>query len=84
MAHAYGWKKCFWFMGTPGIVFTLLWVRTIDDVKLHPLINAAEIATIEDGRGLCVISSEPKDSGMQITWKAVGKLLSTRMLLGIY
>lgn len=84
MAHAYGWRECFWFMGTIGILFTLLWLKTIDDVKTHPGINAAEIATIEGGGGLCVIGATTKDSGMNITWKAVGKLLSTRMLVGIY
>ena len=84
MSHAYGWKECLWFMGMLGVVLLALWIRTIDDVRTHPRINAAEIATIEDGGGLGVISSAAPGSGIQITWKAVGKLLGTRMLVGIY
>ncbi|MCU1322481.1 MAG: D-galactonate transporter [Acidobacteriaceae bacterium] len=84
MSHAYGWKECFWFLGALGIVLTLLWVKTIDDVKSHPAINAAEIETIEGGGGLCVISAATRETGVKITWKAVGRLLSTRMLVGIY
>ncbi len=45
---------------------------------------SAEIATIEDGGGLCVIGSATRDSGNQITWKAIGGLLGSRMLVGIY
>ncbi|CAN5574023.1 glucarate transporter GudP [soil metagenome] len=84
MSHAYGWKECFWFLGALGVVLTLLWVRTIDDVKSHRAINAAEVETIEGGGGLCVIGAATRETGVKITWKAVGRLLSTRMLVGIY
>ena len=84
VANAYGWKECFWLLGLLGLLLFLLWRKEIFDVKDHPRINDVEIATIEDGGGLCVIGSATRDSGNQITWKAIGGLLGSRMLVGIY
>jgi ACS family glucarate transporter-like MFS transporter len=84
VAHALGWKECFWLLGVLGLLLFLLWQKEIFDVKDHPRINDAEIATIEDGGGLCVIGSASRDSGNQITWKAVTGLFRNRMLAGIY
>ena len=84
VARDYGWKACFWLLGAMGISLFLLWTKVIHDVKSHPRINNIEIATIEDGGGLCVIGSASKDTGNQITWKAVTGLLRSRMLVGIY
>jgi len=84
MTHAYGWKVCFWFLGVLGLFLTFLWTQTIHDVKSHPRISAAEIDKIETGGGLCILGAPPRDAGMKITWHAVGKLLTTRMLVGIY
>jgi ACS family glucarate transporter-like MFS transporter len=84
VANAFGWKECFWLLGLLGLLLFLLWWKVIYDVKSHPRISDAEIATIEDGGGLCVIGSATRDSGSQITWKAVAGLLGNRMLVGIY
>src|SRR5450756_1046173 len=84
IAHVRGWKDCFWFLGILGMILTYLWFKIIYDVKAHPSINSGEIATIEQGGGLCVISSLVRDSGNQLSWKAVGKMLESRMLIGIY
>jgi ACS family glucarate transporter-like MFS transporter len=79
ITHAAGWKSSFWFMGLLGLVFALIWVKTIYDVKDHPRVSAAEIATIEQGGGLV-----SKPTGNMLTWAAVRELLSHRMLVGIY
>ena len=84
VANAFGWKECFWLLGLLGLLLFLLWRKVIYDVRSHPRINDAEIATIENGGGLCVIGSATRDSGNQITWKAIGGLLGSRMLVGIY
>jgi ACS family glucarate transporter-like MFS transporter len=84
VANAFGWKECFWLLGLLGLLLFLLWWKVIYDVKSHPRINDAEIATIECGGGLCVIGSATRDSGNQITWKAVAGLFGNRMLAGIY
>jgi ACS family glucarate transporter-like MFS transporter len=79
ITHTAGWKSSFWFMGLLGLVFALIWVKTIYDVKDHPRVSAAEIATIEQGGGLV-----SKPTGNMLTWAAVRELLSHRMLVGIY
>ncbi len=83
IAHSYGWQACFWTLGILGLLLYFLWSRVIHDVKSHPRINSTEIATIENGGGLCVIGSA-SSTGNQLTWKAVAGLLSSRMLVGIY
>jgi ACS family glucarate transporter-like MFS transporter len=79
ITHTAGWKSSFWFMGLLGLVFALIWVKTIYDVKDHPRVSAAEIETIEQGGGLVT-----KAAGNMLTWAAVRELLSHRMLVGIY
>jgi ACS family glucarate transporter-like MFS transporter len=79
ITHTAGWKSSFWFMGLLGLCFALIWVKTIYDVKDHPRVSAAEIATIEQGGGLV-----SKPTGNMLTWAAVRELLSHRMLVGIY
>jgi MFS transporter, ACS family, glucarate transporter len=79
ITHAAGWKSSFWFMGLLGLVFALIWVKTIYEVKDHPRVSAAEIETIEQGGGLVT-----KATGNMLTWAAVRELLSHRMLVGIY
>jgi ACS family glucarate transporter-like MFS transporter len=84
IAHTRGWKECFWFLGVIGTILTILWFKVIYDVKAHPRIDPAEITTIEQGGGLCSIGPATKAGGMGLTWSAIGKLLSNRMLIGIY
>jgi ACS family glucarate transporter-like MFS transporter len=84
LAHASGWKACFWLLGGIGGVLTFVWWKVICDVKQSPRVNEAEVTWIENGGGLCVIGSAGRDTGQRITWAAVGALLSNRMLVGIY
>jgi ACS family glucarate transporter-like MFS transporter len=82
VASAYGWKQCFWLLGLIGLALAAFWFRIIHDVKTHPAVNAAEIATIEGGGGLCVIGTQ--SAGPKLTWDIVFRLFGTRMLFGIY
>jgi MFS transporter, ACS family, glucarate transporter len=84
IAHSAGWQSCFWFMGVLGFVFALIWVKSIYEVKDHPLISAAEIDYIEQGGGLVNADRVTKGSANLLTWAAVKELLSHRMLVGIY
>ena len=79
ITHSAGWRASFWFMGTLGFVFALIWAKSIYDVKEHPRISPAEIAFIEQGGGLVAAGK-----GALLTWSAVRSLLSHRMLVGIY
>jgi MFS transporter, ACS family, glucarate transporter len=84
IAHSAGWQSCFWFMGVLGFVFALIWVKSIYEVKDHPLISAAEIDYIEQGGGLVNADRLAKGTANLLTWAAVKELLSHRMLVGIY
>jgi ACS family glucarate transporter-like MFS transporter len=84
IAHAAGWRSCFWFMGVLGFVFAAIWVKSIYEVKQHPLISAAEIDYIEQGGGLVNADRVVKGTRSVLTWAAVKMLLSHRMLVGIY
>jgi ACS family glucarate transporter-like MFS transporter len=84
IAHVAGWRSCFWFMGVLGFVFAAIWVKSIYEVKQHPLISAAEIDYIEQGGGLVNADRAVKGTRSVLTWAAVKMLLSHRMLVGIY
>lgn len=85
IAHKRGWKESFWFLGLLGIMLTLVWFRTIHDVKRHPWIGETEAQMIESGGGLCDLGPGAVSvKATVLTWSAVGQLLSKRMLIGIY
>jgi MFS transporter, ACS family, glucarate transporter len=86
LTHSYGWRSNFWFMGLFGAVLTFVWWKTIYNVKEHPLISAAEIARIEKGGGLANLdrATGAKRPSNPLTWIGVKRLLSERMLVGIY
>jgi ACS family glucarate transporter-like MFS transporter len=97
IAHALGWKTCFWFLGLLGILLSFVWSKVIYGVKGHPRISQQEVEYIERGGGLANLDPNPnlvretaargphqKAGGSAQTWPAVKKLLSNRMLVGIY
>jgi ACS family glucarate transporter-like MFS transporter len=84
IAQSLGWQYVFWFMGALGIALALLWPRVGHGPRTHPLANAAEVAEIERGGGLPDLDRAVKGGGAGIRWSAVGELLQSRMLLGIY
>jgi MFS transporter, ACS family, glucarate transporter len=84
ITHSAGWRSCFWFMGALGFVFALIWVKSIYEVKDHPRISIAEIDFIEQGGGLVNADRAGAARGRLLTWAAVKRLLSHRMLVGIY
>ncbi len=86
LTHRFGWQSCFWLLGVTGVLLVLVWFLTIYDVQKHPRINAAEIAYIEYGGGLGYIGGFAAGDARhrKLTWRMVGKLLSARLLIGIY
>ena len=86
LTHRYGWQSCFWFMGLFGLALTLVWSKTVYNVKDHPLISKAEIDHIERGGGLVNVDrvAGAKPTGSPLTWAGVAQLLNQRMLVGIY
>jgi ACS family glucarate transporter-like MFS transporter len=88
ITSAWGWKQCFWFVGTAGIVLSFVWYNVVYGVKSHPRINQGEIEFIERGGGLVNIDPGTGSSSAarapKLTWAAIKMLLSNRMLVGIY
>jgi ACS family glucarate transporter-like MFS transporter len=80
----YGWKSCFWFMGSFGLVLAFGWWKLIFNVTEHPMISRAEIECIETGGGLVHVDQKTGFRKSPLTWRTFRLLLSQRMLLGIY
>jgi ACS family glucarate transporter-like MFS transporter len=84
LIHGSGWQSCFWFLGALGCVLTLVWYTNIYRVKDHPRISPAEIEFIERGGGLVDADSAASPRRNTLTWSTIKKLLSYRMLVGVY
>jgi ACS family glucarate transporter-like MFS transporter len=84
LIHGSGWQSCFWFLGALGCVLTLVWYTNIYRVKDHPRISPAEIEFIERGGGLVDADSAASPRRNSLTWATIKKLLSYRMLVGVY
>ncbi len=84
LIHGFGWQSCFWFLGALGCVLTLVWYTNIYRVKDHPRISQAEIEFIERGGGLVDADSAASPRRNTLTWATIKKLLSYRMLVGVY
>ena len=84
IAHAFGWKQCFWFAGALALALGLVWIKTIYDLRTHPRISSAEVQLIESGGGLASLDARAQPRSNTLTWPIVRWLLSKRMLVGIY
>jgi MFS transporter, ACS family, glucarate transporter len=80
--HVLTWPWVFWFMGTLGLTLAALWPRLIHNPRTHPRANPAEVEHIQRGGGLVDMDAAGRAS--TVSWAAVGHLLRSRMLLGIY
>jgi MFS transporter, ACS family, glucarate transporter len=84
IAHALGWKQCFWFAGLIALGLGVVWFRAVHGVKTHPRISAQEIELIERGGGLVSLDGSNLRPANTLTWPVVRWLLANRMLVGIY
>jgi MFS transporter, ACS family, glucarate transporter len=84
--HVKGWQACFWFIGCIGLLLATLWSSTIYDVQKHPRIRTGEAEYIEAGGGLGYIGGQSTGgpAGPAFSWRILGKLLSNRLLIGVY
>ncbi|MGM7721860.1 MFS transporter [Metabacillus sp. Hm71] len=82
ITYTFGWEYVFYFMGVIGIIVAFIWLKTIYSPKEHPRMNKAELDYIEAGGALIHMDQTEEKKGA--SWSNVKKLLSNRMLLGIY
>ncbi|HEY4380645.1 MAG TPA: MFS transporter [Acidobacteriaceae bacterium] len=79
----YGWQSCFYFMGLFGMALAFGWWKLVFNVTEHPMISKPEIDCIERGGGL-VHLDQTGSRRTPLTWAMFKRLLSQRMLVGIY
>jgi MFS transporter, ACS family, glucarate transporter len=86
LTHAFGWKHVFFVMGALGIALAALLARSIHAPKDDPRVNAAELAYIEQGGALVNLDHPGQSSGSVSgpQWSHIRRLLSSRMLVGVY
>ena len=87
IVDAFGWQYSFIFMGTVGLVFLIAMLILLHEPKKSPYINQAELDYIAAGGALVEsdrTKKEKKDKNASTTWRLVGQLLKSRMLLGVY
>jgi len=91
ITHWFGWRAVYVAMGGVGIVFALVWVRFMRSPARHPSVSRAELRHIADGGGLIdmgeAAGARPLQSrtiGEGRTAFYMKRLLSNRMLLGVY
>ncbi|MDQ1209316.1 ACS family glucarate transporter-like MFS transporter [Acinetobacter baylyi] len=81
------WQSVFWIMGAIGIVIAFIWLKVIYSPEKHPRINKEELTYLQ-GNGAITSMGENKsktlDQKNKMSWSNVKKLLSSRMLLGIF
>ncbi len=76
----FGWPHVFYSMGIAGIILGVIWFAVIRDPRNHPKVNQAELDYIQSGGGL----ADLVDSNSVIKWSYVRKLVTNRMMIGIY
>jgi ACS family glucarate transporter-like MFS transporter len=84
LIHIAGWRSCFWFIGALGCLLAVVWHTNIYGVKEHPRISSAEVEFIANGGGLVNTDAAASSRKNTLTWATVKKLLSYRMLIGVY
>ena len=86
LAYSFGWPYVFWVMGLIGLVFAVVWLKTIYSPRDHPRISASELEYIERGGGLVDMdrAAPARLAAAGPRPNYLGQLLRNRMLLGVY
>jgi D-galactonate transporter len=86
ITHSFGWQNVYLVMGVTGIVLALTWLKVMKNPSNHPRVNKAELEHIENGGGLVHPQRKTAyaDAAGPGTWFYVRRLMSNRMLLGVY
>lgn len=86
VAHIH-WQSVFWIMGGLGIVIALIWLKVIYSPEKHPTINSNEFKYLQAGGAITSMGENQlkvADENNKMNFKNIKKLLSSRMLLGIF
>lgn len=86
VAHIH-WQSVFWIMGGLGIVIAFIWLKVIYSPEKHPTINSNEFKYLQAGGAITSMGENQlkvADENNKMNFKNIKKLLSSRMLLGIF
>lgn len=86
VAHIH-WQSVFWIMGGLGIVIAFIWLKVIYSPEKHPTINSDEFKYLQTGGAITSMGENQlkvADENNKMNFKNIKKLLSSRMLLGIF
>jgi MFS transporter, ACS family, glucarate transporter len=86
ITHAFGWKHVFFVMGAVGVGLAAVLARSLHAPKDDPRVSAAELDYIEQGGALVSLDHPGRGSGSASgpRWSHIRRLLSSRMLVGVY
>lgn len=79
------WQSVFWIMGGIGVVVAFIWPKVIYSPEKHPTVNTNELKYLQENGAITNMGDEKtiiKDK--KDNFKNIKKLLSSRMLLGIF
>ncbi|WP_267273882.1 MFS transporter [Pseudomonas putida] len=82
IVFSFGWEHVFVVMGVLGIIFSMVWLKTIYNPRQHPRISQSELEHIEQNGGLVDMDQKHGSDGPK--WGYIKQLLTSRMLLGVY
>jgi MFS transporter, ACS family, glucarate transporter len=82
ITHALGWPWVFVVMGSLVFMLALVWSRTLFNPKDHPWLGTAELEHIQAGGAL--VDMDQQISSIAPQRDKIRKLLSNRMLVGVY
>jgi len=86
VAHIH-WQSVFWIMGGLGIMIAFIWLKVIYSPEKHPTINSNEFKYLQAGGAITSMGENQlkvADENNKMNFKNIKKLLSSRMLLGIF
>ncbi|WP_109476214.1 MFS transporter [Paraburkholderia sp. C35] len=85
LTHAFGWHHVYIGMGVAGCLLALTWLKVMKNPASHPRVNQSELEHIEQGGGLIHgHRAAPVSRSGQTQWSVMRRLLTNRMLLGVY
>ncbi len=88
IVYSYGWREVFWLMCGIGIVAMFIWLKVFRTPHGHAAKsteNTKELEYVVEGGALVDIDETgDQQKKTSITWSAVKKLLTNRMLIGVY
>jgi MFS transporter, ACS family, glucarate transporter len=86
LTHSFGWRAVFLVMGAIGVALSAWLAASLHAPRADPRVNPAELAYIERGGALVDLDHPGKAAGSASgpQWSHIRRLLSSRMLVGVY